>query len=402
MEFAWTERQFGRDQADYQRWQTAQRWFAQDQLFTLPIVRHNFTDSDEFDGNAYGKSAWVLSMLRQKLGDEAFYAGLKNYLEKNRGQNVVTADFAKAVEEATATNIDAFLSQWVYGAGAPRFDVQYSYDDAGHAVKLAVKQTQKVEDRVGLFTVPVEVEISTTSGRKSFPIVVSKQDESFVLPVDGPPLLVLFDKGDRVLKSLEFHKDKKEWLYQLKNAATVPDRTDAAEALAKFKDDDAVIAGLGESTKKDSFWGVRAEAARALGRISTPAAAKRVLAALSNQEPWVRSVVVAQLGSFKDDPAVVEKLVSISRSDVSFRVRAEALQSLGRLKSPNAFSILQAAAAAESPDQTVESAALKALGSLGDDRAVPLLLESSAPGKPIELRRAALSSLGHLDKGNGL
>ena len=69
----------------------------------------------------------------------------------------------------------------------------------------------------------------------------------------------------------------------MKNAATVPDRTDAAEALAKFKDDDAVIAGLGESTKKDSFWGVRAEAARALGRISTPAAAKRVLAALSNQ-----------------------------------------------------------------------------------------------------------------------
>jgi aminopeptidase N len=400
MEFAWTERQYGRDQADYERWQRAQRWFAEEQLFTLPIVRHNFTDSDEFDGNAYGKGGWVLSMLRQKLGDEAFYAGLKHYLEKNRGQTVVTADLAKAVEEATATNIDAFLNQWVYDAGAPRFDVQYSYDDASHAVKLVVKQTQKVADRVGLFTVPVEVEITTASGRKVLPILVSKQDETFVLPVDGSPLLVLFDKGDRVLKSVEFHKDKKEWLYQLKNAASVPDRADAAEALAKFKDDEAVVAGLGESTKKDSFWGVRAEAARALGRIGTPAAAKQVLAALSNREPWLRTVVVNQLGNFKDDSAVAEKLVSIFHNDASFRVRSEALQSLGRLKSPNAFSILQAAAVAESPDQIVERAALKALGALGDDRAVPLVLDSSAPGKPIELRRAALSSLGHLDKGN--
>jgi len=400
MEWAWIEHQFGPEQADYERWERARGWFAHSHLFALPMVRRDFSDSDDFDDSVYAKGGWVLYMLRQKLGDEAFSKALQHYLEKNRGQNVVTADFAKAVEEATSVNIDAFLEQWVYAAGAPKFDVGYTYDDAGSAVKLVVKQTQKLEGRVGLFTVPVEVEITTASGRKSFPIVVSKLEETFTLKLDGPPLLVIFDKGDKLLDSLEFHKDKKEWLYQMKNASTVLDRADAIQALAKFKDDDAVVAALGETARNDSFWGVRAEAARALGKIGTPAAAKQVLAALSNEQPWLREIVVTQLGNFKDDSSIAEKLASISRSDASFRARAAALQSLGRVKSSNALSILQASAAKESPDYILERGALQGLGSLGDDRAVPLLLESSAPGKPTEVRRAAISSLGHLDKGN--
>jgi aminopeptidase N len=73
-------------------------WFPQTNLYTKPILRHDFDDSSEFDGNAYGKGALVLYMLRHQLGDEAFYAGLKRYLEVNRGKNVVTADLTKAID----------------------------------------------------------------------------------------------------------------------------------------------------------------------------------------------------------------------------------------------------------------------------------------------------------------
>ena len=40
------------------------------------------------------------------------------------------------------------------------------------------------------------------------------------------------------------------------------------------------------------------------------------------------------------------------------------------------------------------------MGLLGDDKAVPLLLEWAAPGKPLEIRSAAIGSLGKLDKKN--
>jgi aminopeptidase N len=400
-EYVWTETQFGGDQADFERWQAARQWSSDTDLFQKPIVRHDFNDSSEFDGNAYTKGGWVLYMLRQQLGEDAFYSGLKHYLEANRGRNVVTSDFAKAVEEATSVNIDEFLGQWVYGAGAPQFDLHYTYDDAKKEVKVEVKQTQKVEGRVGLFRVPVEVAITTAAGPKSFPITVSKAAETFSFPVDGTPLMVLFDKGGNILKTANFRKETKEWIYQLKNGPGFADRADAAVALGKIKNDDAVVTALTEAVRSDRSWGVRASAADSLADLGGAPAGKNLLAALDGTaEPWTRSRIVAALGRIKDDPAVAAKLEAIARDDRSFRARSAALQALSRLKAPGAFATLNAASASESPDNFVRNAALRAFGPLGDDKAVPQLLEWSSPGKPVDSRQAAVSSLGRLQKNN--
>ena len=399
MEAVWTEAHFGKDQADYERWNNTREWFGSSNLWNKPIVRHDFDDSSEFDGNAYGKSGWVLYMLRHQLGEDAFYRALKHYLEANRGKNVVTADFAKVVEDATHTNVDQFFSQWLYGAGAPKFDLSYSYDAEKHQVALTVKQTQTVEGRVGLFRVPVEVEITTGSGPKLYNITVAKEKQTFPLPADSAPLMVLFDKGGQVLKSAEFHKEKKEWLYQLKNAADLGDRADAVVALGKMKGDEEVVGALGDTLRNDKAWGVRATAADTLGHLGSPSASKLLLSALdSNDKPWVRSRVVSALGNFKDDAAIVAKLNAVAKQDESYRARAEALQALGHVKTPTALATLDAAVAADSPDGFLRNAALRALGSLGDDKAVPLLLQWSAAGKPIDSRRAAINSLARLQK----
>jgi aminopeptidase N len=403
METVWTESHFGKDQADYERYLNARGWFEQANLYDKPIVRHDFNDSGEFDGNAYTKGGWVLYMLRHQLGEDAFYRGLKHYLEVNRGKNVVTADLTKAIEEATHTNVDQFFSQWLYGAGAPKFDLSYKYDEAKHEIALTVKQTQKVEGRVGLFRIPTEVEITTASGPKLFPVTVSQEKDTaiFTFPADSAPLMVLFDKGGHVLKSADFHKEKKEWLYQLKNATELADRADAVTALGKLKGDQDVVDALADALRSDKAWGVRASAADALGRLGGSSASKQLLDALNSaKEPWVRNRIVTALANFKDDPAVVAKLNSIAGDDSSYRARAAALQALGRLKAPGALPTLEAAVAADSPDGFLRNAALRSMGPLGDDKAVPLLLEWSALGKPIESRDAAIASLARLQKDN--
>ncbi len=401
METVWTEAHFPKDQSEYERWSNARDWFGETNLFAKPMVRHDFDDSSEFDGNAYGKGGWVLYMLRHQLGEDAFYRGLKHYLEVNRGKNVVTADLIKAIEEATHTDVDEFFSQWVYGAGAPKFDLSYAYDDVKHQVGLTVKQTQKREARVGLFHIATEVEITTASGARLYPVNVSKESQTFPFPADGAPLMVLFDKGGHVLKSAEFHKEKKEWLYQLKNAAEMSDRADAIVALGKIKNDEEVVAELASALQDDKAWGIRAEAGDALGRIGGATASKKLLGSLeAAKEPWVRGRVVSALGNFKDDAGVVEKLNSIAREDSSYRARAAALQALGKLKAPGTLTTLGEAVSGESPDGFLRNAALRAMGSLGDDKAEPLLLEWSAAGKPIESRQAAIASLARLQKDN--
>jgi aminopeptidase N len=412
-ETVWTENHFPKDQSEYQRWTDARKWFATTNLYAKPIVRHDFDDSSEFDGNAYNKGGWVLYMLRHQLGEQTFARALKHYLEVNHGKNVVTADFVKAVEESTNSDVDQFFNQWVYGAGAPRFDISYAYDNAKQKVALTVKQMQKVEGRVGIFRVPVDVEITTGEGAHLYPIVVSKQTETFSLPAASEPLMVLFDKGGNILKKVEFHKEKKEWLYQLKNAADFSGRADAAVALRTFKEDaghsegkaeeknDDVIAALGDSASNDKTWGVRAVASESLDELGGPVAAKKIIEALNSaKEPWLRARMVGALGNFKDDKDVLAKLQNVAEQDSSYRARAAALQAIGKLKAPNALAILNSAIAADSPDDYLRNAALRSLGPLGDEKAVPVLREWVVPGKPMETRQAAIFSLARLQKDN--
>ena len=401
METVWSEAHFGKDTADYDRWEEARQWFAYRSLYDKPIVRYDFDESEEFDGNAYGKGGWVLYMLRRQLGEDAFYAGLKHYLEANRGKNVTTSDLTKAIEEATHTNVDPFFTQWIYGAGAPKFELSYAYDAEKKQVALTVKQTQKREVHVGLFNVPVEVEITTTSGPKLYPIHVAQESEVFTFPADSTPLMVLFDKGTQILKSAQFKKEKKELLFQLKNASEVADRADAAEALAKLKGDDEAAAALGEALRSDKSSGVRRTAASSLGELGGAAASKQLLEALNTaKEPVVRGGIALALENFKEDAAVVARLQTVAREDTSYRARGAALRTLGRIKSPGTYETLAAAVNADSPDGFLRDAALNGLGSLGDDKAVPLLREWAAPGKDMDSRQAAIGSLARLQKDN--
>jgi aminopeptidase N len=399
-EHYWAEQHYGADDAAYEFWRDQNNWFRQKRNYPHPIVERKTGDAIEFSGNEYTKGGWVLKMLRTKLGDDYFFAGLHHYLEVNRGQNAVTADLQKAIEQQTNINVDEFFHQWIWRAGAPKYEVSYSYDDAAHQIKLNVKQTQKVEGMVGLFDMPVDVEITTASGRKTSTIEVSEAEQTFTLPADSAPLMVLFDKGDKVLKSMEFKKEPAAYVYQLKNATDVADRADAAVALGLAKDYPEGVATLGNTARHDSFWGVRNESLRALGKIGGPAAEKQILGALDNPQPWVRSLAVQELGEFKDDATLGPKLTEIAANDKAFRVRGAALNALGAIKAPNAYDVLTAAVKSESPDDTLRNAALEGFGELGDDRAVPLLLEWSAPGKDLDTRSSAIGAVGTLDLKN--
>jgi aminopeptidase N len=399
-QYLWTERRYGVDDADFEFWRDQTEWMRQVRNFPVPIVNRDFADSSEYEGNIYDKAGWVLRMLREKLGDDNFFRGLHHYLEVNRGENVVTADLQKAIEQATAINVDKFFDQWVLGAGAPKFEVTYAYDASTRQVNLGVKQTQKVESRVGLFDVPVEIEIATASGHQTHSAELSEASQTISFPTDGPPLMVVFDKGDKILKSVEFKKDPAMLSYQLKNAETTPDRADAAVALSSVRNDPNAVAALGDAAQHDPFWGVRVEALRALGKIGGADAEKAVLAAASDPTPWVRDVAVRELGNFKDDPSLPSRLSNIAATDPAYRVRREALGALGAIKAPDAFEELSAAVKIDSPDDMIRDTALRALGTLGDARAVPILMEWSQLGKPMEGRQAAIAGLGRLDKTN--
>ena len=111
--------------------------------------------------------------------------------------------------------------------------------------------------------------------------------------------MILFDKGDRISEERRIQQVPAEFHLSTKNAETVPDRADAAEALGKIKNDPAVVSALSEAARSDAFWGVRAEALRALGRLGGAEAANQIIASIGSSPPWVREIAVEQLGNFQ-------------------------------------------------------------------------------------------------------
>jgi len=64
----------------------------------------------------YHKGAYVLHLLRSRLGEERFWAGLRAFTQTFMGQSVTTPDFQKAMERASGADLSDFFRRWVYTA----------------------------------------------------------------------------------------------------------------------------------------------------------------------------------------------------------------------------------------------------------------------------------------------
>lgn len=62
----------------------------------------------------YDKGAYVIHLLRQHLGERAFWTGLQTYTRQYWGKSVQTADFQHAMERSSGRDLSAFFNRWVY------------------------------------------------------------------------------------------------------------------------------------------------------------------------------------------------------------------------------------------------------------------------------------------------
>jgi aminopeptidase N len=58
-----------------------------------------------------------MHLLREEMGEQAFWRGLRSFTRQYFGKSVVTADFKAAMEEANGKSLDQFFAKWVYGRG---------------------------------------------------------------------------------------------------------------------------------------------------------------------------------------------------------------------------------------------------------------------------------------------
>ena len=62
----------------------------------------------------YDKGAYVMHLLREEMGERAFWNGLRLFTRRNFGKSVITSDFVAAMEEANGKSLKDFFAKWVY------------------------------------------------------------------------------------------------------------------------------------------------------------------------------------------------------------------------------------------------------------------------------------------------
>src|SRR5713101_2859926 len=124
-EALWMEHDKGEAEFRYTLYQEAHEYFEEDaKEYRRPIVCNLYREPIElFDRHLYQKGGLVLHMLRAVLGDALFWKAMHHYCVTHRGQNVITTDLQRAIEEATGKSLDWFFHQWVYQAGHPELEV---------------------------------------------------------------------------------------------------------------------------------------------------------------------------------------------------------------------------------------------------------------------------------------
>ena len=124
-------------------------------------------ESRVFRALVYNKGAGVLHMLRRVIGDEAFFAGLKQFYADNRFKKAGTDDLRKAMEAASKRDLNRFFERWIYDNAIPR--LRFSSAVEGQELVVRLEQSGDV------FDVPVTVGVTYTDGKTAEFLVVADQ-----------------------------------------------------------------------------------------------------------------------------------------------------------------------------------------------------------------------------------
>ena len=172
------------------------------------IVHQNLSRMEDVtSSHTYQKGSWILHMLRGVVGAEAFRSGIRTYYQRHFNANATTADFRRAMEEASGRDLGWFFEQWLYKPGTLKVAGRWTYDARARQVRIAFDQ---VQTDGSLFTMPLEVAVHFKG--QAVPTIhqvqVNARANVFTIDVPSEPADVRLDPNLRVLMEATFERER--------------------------------------------------------------------------------------------------------------------------------------------------------------------------------------------------
>lgn len=329
-ETLWAEYKYGKDEGDAHINSDRRSYLGSADAATKDLVRFHYNDKEDvFDVVTYQKGGSILYMLRNFLGNEAFYNGLNIYLKTNAFKNGEAHQLRLALEEASGKDLSWFFNQWYYNAGHPVLNITYGWDAATKTQSVYLQQTQTGN----AFVLPMAVDIYVGGKKVRHTAWMRDKTDTLTFKLDAKPDLVNVD-GDKMLlvKKTDKHTPE-EFLFMATKAPLYLDRFEALTWAETQTADNAIARQIIIAALKDKYYGLRLKALKALK--------------LTNDE--VKS-------------AALPLLTTMAKGDANNLVKAGALNALATLKSQDNAALFKQALTSQS--YAVQAAALTGLSQL--------------------------------------
>ncbi len=331
-EYMWFEHKYGKNRADSHRRSELQGYVGSAKQGGIhPLIHFEHGDKEDmFDAHSYNKGGLVLHMLRNYVGDDAFFASLKKYLNDNAYSAVEAHDLRLAFEEVIGEDLNWFFNQWYFSAGHPELNINYDYDATAGKINVNIQQEQDPDKNPPIFRLPFAIDIYIG---KRMPIrhevVMDQRKQTFSFDVSEKPALVNVDADRVLLCERRDNKTDEEYITQYTNGKNYQTRYDALQSLGGKSD--SAIQSLFFSALNDSYWGLRSKALSLLDLKAKPEYLSKIAElAKGDSHSVVRASALQKLADSGDKKYVAVAKNAIDK-DQAFRVVSSALNTLNVL-----------------------------------------------------------------------
>ncbi|WKS96000.1 M1 family metallopeptidase [Riemerella columbina] len=260
-EYLWEEYKYGKDAADYHMANNRGHYIHSSFDFNKDLVRFDYASrEDMFDLVSYNKGGSILHMLRNYLGDDAFFAGIQDYLKTNAYGTGEAHQLRLSFEKVSGKDLNWFFNQWYFDNGNPQLNISYSYEPVKKQVTVSIAQTQS---KYFQFPLAIDLHEGKNVTRKTV-WVDAKAKNNFSFNVGKNPDLINIDPDGVLLAQVTDSKTPEQYYLQYTKAgAAYKSRALAVEDAEKHKDN-VTAQKLLLAALKDPFFRIRIQALNAL------------------------------------------------------------------------------------------------------------------------------------------
>tara|TARA_B110000090_G_scaffold42428_1_gene47408 strand:- start:6211 stop:8652 length:2442 start_codon:yes stop_codon:yes gene_type:complete len=298
-EYLWQAYKYGEEAAEM-HWYENTKLYIEGQEAAKNLVRFNYVDKEDmFDLVSYNKGGAILHMLRNYVGDAAFFTSLKTYLNKYQFKAAEAHQLRLVFEEVTGKDLNWFFNQWYFGANHPKLSISYDYNILRKTVTINIRQLQAEE-----FQFPLCLDIFEAGKRRRETVFIKNNDASFTFDFKEQPRLIQVNADGVLLCEINENKVLSDYIFQLKNAKNYTHRREALVAVAKKQDDKVAFTAVVDALEDSSY--------------------KIRILALEKMD---------LINKFSKKNAI-QKIIKIANDDRKTLVQAAAIETLGKLIDP--------------------------------------------------------------------